>query len=84
MENALNLDTVVLAENEEDMIILDQTLLPNEERYLLPSFTLFPMLLCCLICLSDFRPGRQEEVPQAETPAAPLPESETPAAEPTA
>ena len=56
----------------------------NEERYLLPSFTLFPMLLCCLICLSDFRPGRQEEVPQAETPAAPLPEAETLAAEPTA
>ena len=34
MENALNLDTVVLAENEEDMIILDQTLLPNETKYL--------------------------------------------------
>lgn len=34
MENALNLDTVLLAENEQDMIILDQTLLPNECKYL--------------------------------------------------
>lgn len=34
MENALSLDTVLLAENEKDMIILDQTLLPNECKYL--------------------------------------------------
>lgn len=34
MENALNLDTVLLAENKQDMIILDQTLLPNECKYL--------------------------------------------------
>ena len=34
MENALNLDTVVLAENQKDIIILDQTLLPNETKYL--------------------------------------------------
>ena len=34
MENALNLDTVLLAENQRDMIILDQTLLPNECKYL--------------------------------------------------
>lgn len=34
MENALSLDTVRLAENGKDMIILDQTLLPNECKYL--------------------------------------------------
>ncbi len=34
MENALNLDTVVLAENKQDIIILDQTLLPGETKYL--------------------------------------------------
>lgn len=34
MENALNLDTVVLADNQKDIIILDQTLLPNETKYL--------------------------------------------------
>lgn len=34
MENALNLDTVRLAENQKDIIILDQTLLPNETKYL--------------------------------------------------
>ena len=34
MENALNLDTVKLAENQKDIIILDQTLLPNETKYL--------------------------------------------------
>ena len=34
MENALNLDTVRLAENKKDLIILDQTLLPNECKYL--------------------------------------------------
>ncbi|MBQ0058886.1 MAG: S-methyl-5-thioribose-1-phosphate isomerase, partial [Lachnospiraceae bacterium] len=34
MENALNLDTVRLAENKKEMIILDQTLLPNECKYL--------------------------------------------------
>ena len=34
MENALSLDTVLLAENEKDMVILDQTLLPNECKYL--------------------------------------------------
>ena len=34
MENALNLDTVLLAEDKKHMIILDQTLLPNECKYL--------------------------------------------------
>ena len=34
MENALNLDTVKLEENQKDIIILDQTLLPNETKYL--------------------------------------------------
>ena len=34
MENALNLDTIVLADNEEEIVILDQTLLPNECKYL--------------------------------------------------
>ncbi|HIS80669.1 MAG TPA: S-methyl-5-thioribose-1-phosphate isomerase [Candidatus Scatomonas merdavium] len=34
MENALKLDTVVLAENGEAIVILDQTLLPNETKYL--------------------------------------------------
>ncbi len=34
MANALNLDTVRLAENGEAVIILDQTLLPNETKYL--------------------------------------------------
>lgn len=34
MENALNLDTVRLAESEKEMVILDQTLLPNECKYL--------------------------------------------------
>ena len=32
--NALNLDTVILAENKKDIIILDQTLLPNVCKYL--------------------------------------------------
>jgi len=32
--NALNLDTVVLAENKRELVILDQTLLPGEVRYL--------------------------------------------------
>ena len=32
--NALSLDTVLLAENEKEMIILDQTLLPGEIKYL--------------------------------------------------
>ena len=32
MENALKLDTVVLAENGEAIVILDQTLLPNETQ----------------------------------------------------
>ncbi|MBR0085510.1 MAG: S-methyl-5-thioribose-1-phosphate isomerase, partial [Lachnospiraceae bacterium] len=32
--NALSLDTVVLADNKKEMIILDQTLLPNEVLYL--------------------------------------------------
>ena len=34
MENALNLDTVVLSEDKKSIIILDQTLLPNETKYL--------------------------------------------------
>ena len=34
MENALNLDTVLLAEDKKHVIILDQTLLPNECKYL--------------------------------------------------
>ena len=34
MENALSLDTVLLSENGKDIIILDQTLLPNECKYL--------------------------------------------------
>ena len=34
MENALNLDTVKLAENKKEIVILDQTLLPNECKYL--------------------------------------------------
>ena len=34
MENALNLDTVRLAENRKEIVILDQTLLPNECKYL--------------------------------------------------
>ena len=34
MENALSLDTVKLAENKKDIIILDQTLLPNVCKYL--------------------------------------------------
>ena len=34
MENALNLDTVVLAEDKKHVVILNQTLLPNECKYL--------------------------------------------------
>ena len=34
MENALNLDTVVLAENKKAIILLDQTLLPNKTKYI--------------------------------------------------
>lgn len=34
MENALNLDTVVLAEDKKAIVLLDQTLLPNETRYI--------------------------------------------------
>ena len=34
MENALNLDTVKLAENKKEIVILDQTLLPNQCTYL--------------------------------------------------
>lgn len=34
MENALNLNTVVLSEDKKSIIILDQTLLPNETKYL--------------------------------------------------
>ncbi len=34
MENALNLDTVVLADNKKELLILDQTLLPNKCKYL--------------------------------------------------
>lgn len=34
MENALNLDTVRLAENKKEIVILDQTLLPNQCKYL--------------------------------------------------
>lgn len=34
MENALNLDTVVLAENKKAIVLLDQTLLPNETKYI--------------------------------------------------
>ena len=36
MENALNLDTVRLAENKKEIVILDQTLLPNQCKYLRP------------------------------------------------
>ena len=32
--NALSLDPVVLADNKKEMIILDQTLLPGEIKYL--------------------------------------------------
>ena len=32
--NALSLDTVVLADNKKEMIILDQTLLPGEIKHL--------------------------------------------------
>ena len=34
MVNALSLDTVLLHEDEKSMVILDQTLLPNETKYL--------------------------------------------------
>ncbi|MCD8149454.1 MAG: S-methyl-5-thioribose-1-phosphate isomerase [Clostridiales bacterium] len=34
MSNALNLDTVILSEDGKSIIILDQTLLPNETKYL--------------------------------------------------
>ncbi|MCD8301014.1 MAG: S-methyl-5-thioribose-1-phosphate isomerase [Clostridiales bacterium] len=34
MANALNLDTVVLSEDGKSVVILDQTLLPNETKYL--------------------------------------------------
>ena len=34
MENALNLDTVLLSEDKKSVVILDQTLLPNECKYL--------------------------------------------------
>ena len=34
MENALSLNTVVLAENKKAIVLLDQTLLPNECRYI--------------------------------------------------
>ena len=34
MENALNLDTVVLADDKKAIVLLDQTLLPNETRYI--------------------------------------------------
>ena len=34
MENALNLDTAVLAENKKALVLLDQTLLPNETKYI--------------------------------------------------
>ena len=34
MENALNLDTVRLADNKKKIVILDQTLLPNQCKYL--------------------------------------------------
>ena len=34
MENALNLDTVRLADNKKEIVILDQTLLPNQCKYL--------------------------------------------------
>jgi len=34
MENALNLDTVLLSEDQKAVVILDQTLLPNECKYL--------------------------------------------------
>ena len=32
--NALSLDTVVLADNKKEMIILEKTLLPGEIKYL--------------------------------------------------
>lgn len=34
MENALNLDTVRLSDNKKEIVILDQTLLPNQCKYL--------------------------------------------------
>ena len=34
MENALNLDTVRLSEDKKEIVILDQTLLPNQCKYL--------------------------------------------------
>ncbi|MCR4704648.1 MAG: S-methyl-5-thioribose-1-phosphate isomerase [Lachnospiraceae bacterium] len=34
MENALNLDTVLLSDDEKAVVILDQTLLPNECKFL--------------------------------------------------
>ena len=34
MESALNLDTVRLADNKKEIVILDQTLLPNQCKYL--------------------------------------------------
>ena len=37
MENALHLDTVRLAEDKKHIVLLDQTLLPNEVKYLMLS-----------------------------------------------
>ena len=34
MENALNLDTVVLSDDKKAIVLLDQTLLPNETKYI--------------------------------------------------
>ena len=34
MVNALNLDTVRLADNKKEIVLLDQTLLPNEAKYI--------------------------------------------------
>ena len=34
MKNALSIDTVVLLEDKKKLRIIDQTLLPNEEKYL--------------------------------------------------
>ena len=41
MENALNLDTVRLADNKKEIVILDQTLLPNQCKYLSEKLTKF-------------------------------------------
>ena len=54
MENALNLDTVKLAENKKEIVILDQTLLPNQCKYLNISGDWRYRRICLLCtCKSD-------------------------------